>query len=109
MDAKKYTITAGSIKLFNAGDVYSAERLIWHPNYDPATIINDIALIRVAKNITFKNAVQPIPLASQYDISTNDSGVITGWGKLVVSHAANIPKQSTVFLRYEFIGGLTVL
>ncbi|XP_076235742.1 chymotrypsin-2-like, partial [Calliopsis andreniformis] len=59
-----YSVVAGTIDLMNNGDVYKAEELIWHADYNPKTIVNDIGLIRVNRDIQFTKYVQPIPIAT---------------------------------------------
>lgn len=50
-----------------------------HPKYDPITVENDLAIIKLAKPTSY----QPVALARQGDIlgySANTSGMALGWG-----------------------------
>lgn len=42
--------------------------------------INDIALIRLAKDIEYNERIQPVKLATKDDEKNLKSAVLTGWG-----------------------------
>ena len=61
-----------------------------HPNYNPVTMENDIALVRLPKSIRFTNRIKPICLADDPPVIGKEC-FIAGWGTvsaggLVASH-----------------------
>jgi secreted trypsin-like serine protease len=65
--------------------VYEVSAFIVHPNFDPKTRLNDIALIKLAKPVTFNAGVRAALLPSTIQLSTNQlftnsKAELTGWG-----------------------------
>ncbi|XP_027204536.1 uncharacterized protein LOC113798233 [Dermatophagoides pteronyssinus] len=56
--------------------------LFVHPEYDPDTVDNDIALLKLRRPLQMNRFVSPICLPTDQDIlPTNSLGTILGWGK----------------------------
>ena len=79
-----------------AGRIFNVDRIVIHPNYNPATMQNDVALWHLAQPITFNGnyPAAALRLVSPADVGTGvaDPGVvatITGWGSL--SFGGNYP------------------
>lgn len=54
-----------------------------HPDYNPTTNENDVALVKLATPIKFSEKIQPICLPAQDEpLKTGDAAVVTGWGSL---------------------------
>jgi len=64
-----------------------AERIVQHPSYNPRTLDNDIALIKVNRPIMFNNNVQPVCLTPS-EFRAGSNCYITGWGK--IRHPGNM-------------------
>jgi secreted trypsin-like serine protease len=71
------------------GKRYFVSQVIVHEGYSSQTLLNDIALLKIAGPIDFPNAV-PIKRVSQFDVE--DGAIIpgvmswvTGWGKISVT------------------------
>ncbi|ORX88573.1 trypsin-like serine protease [Basidiobolus meristosporus CBS 931.73] len=62
------------------GKAYRASKLICHPDYEAGTFKNDIALIRLEKEISFDRGSQRIPI-SVSDIKANETLRAAGWGQ----------------------------
>lgn len=68
------------------GTIHSVEKFIMHPQYNPATVANDIALIRLAQPIALNGQTRKkIPLVSYFDAQAGltNAGVkarVSGWG-----------------------------
>uniref|UniRef100_A0A3Q2R1M0 Peptidase S1 domain-containing protein n=1 Tax=Fundulus heteroclitus TaxID=8078 RepID=A0A3Q2R1M0_FUNHE len=63
--------------------VRKAAQIVIHPDYNPGTSNNDIALLKLSKPVNFTSYISPVCLASSD--STFYSGVdtwITGWGTI---------------------------
>ncbi|EDS36293.1 mast cell protease 8 [Culex quinquefasciatus] len=58
------------------------ENIIVHPKFEPVTLRNNIALIRVSRNIKFKEHIQPIclPVTQSLRQQRLKQGIIAGWG-----------------------------
>lgn len=66
------------------GDIYEVEKLIAHEGFDTFLAVNDVGLIRLKKNITFSEKVQPVELPTE-NLTVFAKGVrLSGWGKLGV-------------------------
>jgi hypothetical protein len=66
------------------GTAYDVSEVIVHENYNNETLLNDIALLRIADQINFVNA-EPIRIVNSDDVAENAivPGVmswVTGWG-----------------------------
>ncbi|XP_029700072.1 mannan-binding lectin serine protease 1 [Takifugu rubripes] len=77
--------------LHDAGDKRSAtnrsvDRIILHPNFQPDSYDNDIALVRLSQEVELDELVQPVclpRLQHRNDLRTplpNSLGVVAGWG-----------------------------
>lgn len=67
------------------------DALIPHAGYDAEGNyygINDIALVRVLRDIVFNENVQPIKLPDSDRNYDNYPFIVTGWGKDEVQHAS---------------------
>ncbi|XP_012543490.1 chymotrypsin-2 [Monomorium pharaonis] len=77
---EEITVHAGTIYLNETGDAYQPESAVWYS--DDAGVDDDIALIRLNRDIIYSDVVKPIPLA-QEDIAVTDFPcVVAGWGVL---------------------------
>lgn len=61
------------------GVKYEITKFHVHPDYDPKTLNPDIAVVELAKNMTFGTTVQPISLA-QPDIKIADDAIFETMG-----------------------------
>lgn len=58
-----------------------SEMIIMHPHYDPRTIQNDIALVKLSAPVNFTDYIQPVCLAAAHsNFSTGTKSWVTGWG-----------------------------
>uniref|UniRef100_A0A1A9V840 Peptidase S1 domain-containing protein n=1 Tax=Glossina austeni TaxID=7395 RepID=A0A1A9V840_GLOAU len=73
-------VRVGSSYWNSGGTLVAAAALKWHTNYDNLTQVNDVAIIRLATNLTFSSSVKPIQLATS-DPVDNAAAVVTGWGR----------------------------
>jgi len=62
-------------------DYKIVERII-HPNYKSPSLYNDIALLRLERDVNFSAYVRPICLNT--DILTPSAVMATGWGKIAL-------------------------
>lgn len=60
------------------------DKIIMHENYDPNTVDNDIAVIRLSGPVTFNDGIRPVCLPFKFASNdfSGESGTVTGWGQL---------------------------
>ncbi|KAJ3652786.1 hypothetical protein Zmor_018719 [Zophobas morio] len=82
VNARTFTIYLGTITLNpdSGSTVVTTTNKIVHPNYNPSTLANDVALIRLDSAITFSTNIQAITLASS-SLGSGVSVTVSGWGK----------------------------
>lgn len=64
--------------------ITNPDHLIYHEDYDPKMIRNDIGLIKLSRSIHFNSNVQPIALVKRthaHDQFVGRKSVASGWGK----------------------------
>uniref|UniRef100_A0A3Q3XDE7 Peptidase S1 domain-containing protein n=1 Tax=Mola mola TaxID=94237 RepID=A0A3Q3XDE7_MOLML len=85
-----------NIWLFNPNEVFRrVSRIINHPNYNPATQDNDIALLQLASTVQFTNYIKPVCLAAEGSVySAGTNSYITGWG--TVGSGVPLPLPQTL-------------
>ncbi|XP_063699698.1 chymotrypsin-2-like [Culicoides brevitarsis] len=71
----------------NQGTIYASSKLIYHGNYNPNTLANDIGLVQTSTSIVLSNVVQPIALGSNV-VGGNVAAVASGWGNTVTGGGA---------------------
>merc|ERR1719424_747909 len=84
----QYNAGMGSIRFnFNGSpadgipEIINVVQTIRHQSYNPGTLANDIALLRLGAAVTFNNRIRPVRLArpNQGDF-TGEDATVTGWG-----------------------------
>lgn len=80
-----YTIKAGSLAYFKfegGGQIRDVSQVIQHPLYNRTTLVNDIAILKLASRLNFTNEVQPVCLPSMNETIPQPGQYVTftGWG-----------------------------
>ncbi|XP_058986413.1 uncharacterized protein LOC131806374 [Musca domestica] len=74
-------------------ETFGVETTILHPEYNRRERVNDIALIKLDRNVEFKKHIEPICLPIYSNIvwtQTDDDFLIAGWGYMEDGHASNV-------------------
>jgi len=56
-------------------------RVLFHPEWDRSTLVNDVALLILQKDATLGPTVRPICMPSKFDKFDGSNCIVTGWGK----------------------------
>ena len=52
-----------------------------HPKYNPSDFENDCALVRLTKDVVFKEHIIPVCLPQLNEVFVGDSATAIGWGR----------------------------
>ncbi|XP_028156538.1 transmembrane protease serine 3-like [Ostrinia furnacalis] len=94
--AQSHTVVLGSNTIFSGGVRQATTNIVMHPQWNPQTAANDIAVLRI-NNVAFTNVIQPIALPSGSQLSNsfeNQIGIASGFGRTV--DGANIPNNQVL-------------
>lgn len=71
-------------------NIYSIQVIYVHPSFNSILLENDVAVIKLARPITFTDTVSPVCLPETNDISVvyNKDVVVTGWGSTTGSQGS---------------------
>ena len=101
--ATDYFITAGVVHVQDgAGQSAFVEKITLHESYNPSTVDNDIAILKLKTPLTFNDKVQPACLPEASLVPTGKA-VASGWG-LVSQFPNQSPKNLQVCL--QVVGNL---
>lgn len=67
-----------------------------HPDYNPATFQNDIALIRLSKKVVYKEHIIPVCLPDASAKFVGDKATVVGWGRTAHGQSSTPAKLQEV-------------
>ena len=75
--------------------------IIVHPQYDPFSLNNDIALLQLARPVYYSRALLPDPTVANTVYRTNTLATVLGWGDTVANDGSNFgpPPKPSEFLQ----------
>ncbi|XP_017122071.1 brachyurin [Drosophila elegans] len=77
----KVLVHVGSVENFPGDEiVVNRSHTTVHSKFDRKTVINDVALIRLPKKLTFNRNIQPVKLPSVKRTYAGRMAIISGWG-----------------------------
>jgi len=81
----------------------SIDKIINHPDWDPFTLDTDIAIVKLAENVTFTSDIHPVCLPDEYEgldieeVLNDKEPVVVGWGATFTYGGAETTlRQATV-------------
>ena len=94
-------VFTGITQVSDRGQALPLANVVVHPEWNPQTYANDVALIQLAVPLTFTESQRPIALPESVDGSTwpaaGTQAVIAGWGTTTTGgSASNVLQQATV-------------
>ncbi|XP_072949930.1 transmembrane protease serine 9-like [Epargyreus clarus] len=94
--AQSFTVVLGSNTIFSGGNRQTTTNIVNHPNWNPRTAANDIAVLRI-NSVSFTNVIQPVALPTGNELSNNFVGwtaTASGFGR--TSDGASIPSNQRI-------------
>ena len=77
--------------------------LVYHPDYDTRTLLNDVAMIKFSSAVTLNQFIRPIALAEGTGTFAGENAVLSGWGRFGSTQA------TSTFLRFVNLQVITNL
>ncbi|MCA9572348.1 MAG: serine protease, partial [Myxococcales bacterium] len=87
-------VKAGLLRLSSGGEAFDVSQILVHPGYDDDTMVNDIALVRLARASTHPRVRLMDTVAEPDFAAPGDLATITGWGTLTEDGATPNTLQS---------------
>uniref|UniRef100_A0A6M2DZ20 Putative trypsin-like serine protease n=1 Tax=Xenopsylla cheopis TaxID=163159 RepID=A0A6M2DZ20_XENCH len=79
-DVTRFSIVAGTVTLSNGGDRHEVETITYHSEYSPATMENDIAIIKLKTPIALDNKTKKAIALPKSDTVGGENAQLSGWG-----------------------------
>jgi secreted trypsin-like serine protease len=84
-NAADLTVLPGGVKLTSKGGRIAVKQVLPHPNYDPSTMTNDIALLELAQGADQSRQLLASSGVSGKLVQPGASATVTGWGRTAQS------------------------
>ncbi|XP_058456876.1 collagenase-like [Malaya genurostris] len=84
-NARSIEVTLGAVDLNDQGNdgrtVLNSTEYVRHPDYNPNTASNDVAVVRLPESVAFSDRIQPVKLPTGHDDYNRRLTLVSGWGK----------------------------
>lgn len=74
----------GTNQLISGGKAYAIRKIVYHENYDPYVIKNDIAILFTEEEMEFGDLVDAVELNDE-PVEKGEDLILTGWGRISVN------------------------
>ncbi|KAL4703805.1 hypothetical protein ACJJTC_011605 [Scirpophaga incertulas] len=65
------------------GSIHTLAALAWHPDYNPATLKSDVAIVKLAPDVVFTDKIRPARIAGpNYALPDDTTVTVVGWGDI---------------------------
>ncbi|XP_023295403.2 trypsin-like [Lucilia cuprina] len=89
--AYQFKVRLGSTEYDNGGELVAVKSFKYHEGYNPETMVNDVAVIKLATPVRESSKVRYIKLAEKTP-ATGTTAVVTGWGSKCFLFCQTAPK-----------------
>lgn len=108
------SVRVGSTTSQTGGQLFQVDYVDNHPNFNPTTMANDLAVIHVIGHLHFGTGIQPIPMPTQgAGTPVGAMARVTGWGSTSeggafspVLQSANVPVVTNAECNQLYGGGI---
>ncbi|EAT42907.1 AAEL005616-PA [Aedes aegypti] len=97
-ELRTITLVAGASDRLQGGRIQNVTRIVVHPEYNPATFDNDVAVLRVKIPLIGLNIRSTLIAPAEYEPYQGIRSLVTGWGRTLTDnglptklHAVDIP------------------
>ncbi|CAH4031446.1 unnamed protein product [Pieris brassicae] len=77
--ATRFTVVLGSVRLFSGGTRVTTANVVMHPQWNPRTASNDVAVITM-NHVNYNNNIRPIAMATGNNNFVGTIAVAVGYG-----------------------------
>ncbi|CAF4797617.1 unnamed protein product [Pieris macdunnoughi] len=77
--ASRFTVVLGSVRLFSGGVRITTANVVLHPQWNPRTVTNDVAVITI-NHVNYNNNIRPISMATGNNNFVGTVAVAVGYG-----------------------------
>ncbi|XP_065368217.1 trypsin-like [Calliphora vicina] len=89
--ASQFKVRLGSTEYNNGGELVAVKAFKYHEGYNPTTMVNDVAVIKMATPVRESSKIRYIKLAEKAP-STGTTAAVTGWGSKCFLLCITAPK-----------------
>ncbi|KAF2892687.1 hypothetical protein ILUMI_13484 [Ignelater luminosus] len=79
ISSSKFSVVVGINKLDEEGTAYKVKDVRSHDNYNPFTVENDIAILKLSSPIEYNSKVAPVEL-EESEVDDGTEAALSGWG-----------------------------
>ncbi|XP_073812424.1 trypsin alpha-like [Musca autumnalis] len=94
-------VRAGSSYWSSGGVLLSVESFLNHEGYNPETMVNDIAIIRLSSSLSMSSTIKPIELATTAPANGADA-TVSGWG--TTQYGSNSLPSQLKYIDLKIVG-----
>nr|ACR15995.1 serine protease 5 [Mamestra configurata] len=79
----EWRVILGTSLASSGGTLHSVSQLVLHAGYSPATLDNDVAIVRLSQPAMYSNTIAPASIpGANYELADGTELVTVGWGAL---------------------------
>lgn len=97
------SLLAGASDRLQGGRLQNVSRIVIHPEYNPATFDNDVAVLRVKIPLIGLNIRSILIVPEGYEPYHGVRSLVTGWGRTVIKVNLTTPPEIQLTVANVFI------
>ncbi|XP_058456873.1 collagenase-like [Malaya genurostris] len=83
-NARSIEVTLGAVDLNDQGNdgrtVLNSTEYVRHPDYNPSTLANDVAVVKLPESVIFSDRIEPVNLPAGNSSYNRQLALVSGWG-----------------------------